>query len=857
VSARWRQLAALAWRDSRTARRRLLLYMSSISLGVAALVAIDSYSANVVRSIRGQSRALLGGDVSLSSRTAFPAPIDSLLDTLARSGIAVGHTTTFTSMALVPRGQTTRLVQVNAVGPDVPFYGSIETDPPGHYAGLQRGHAALVDPSLLTELGAHEGDSVALGSARFEIIGTLRNVPGDIGIASSLGPRVYIAERWVPETKLLVFGSRADYEVLLKIPPALDAAQVIAAHRATLDSAHVRARTVQDTERSLTQGIEQLNRFLGVVALVALLLGGVGVANAIHAYIEEKRDPIAVLRVLGATSRQVLAVYVMEAGALGLFGAVIGVVLGVIAQMELPHVLGGFVPVSVVPRLEPRAILNGIAIGVWVAVVFALLPILGVRTISPLEAIRRDASGAPVRRLLRDVPRLIVLAALTASVVLIAIVRAGTVRRGVWMSAGVAAALALLWLAAVVVSRLTRRLLRERWPFVMRQGLANLYRPANQTQAVMLALGFGAFLISTLYLVQRNVIAGLALSGTETRANLAFFDVQQDQAAGVDSIIRAAHAPVLQQVPIVPMRIASIAARSPGLAPARRTGGRDAGRGRAPGRGSWALRREYRSSYRDTLVASEKLVAGTWFGARPSDALPPVSLESDLASELGVTLGDTITWDVQGVRIPTIVASLRQVTWARFEPNFFVVFPPGPLAGAPQTVVFLTRVADAGARAALQRAVVERAPNVSSIDLALIQRAVGSILDKVAIAIRFMALFSVATGALVLLSAIAASRRQRLREGVLLKTLGATRAQIARIMLSEYAALGVLASATGIVLSLGGAWALTRYLFQSRFSPAALPLGAIALLMIALTAGVGLWSSRDVFAETAMAALRE
>src|SRR6185312_462414 len=461
------------------------------------------------------------------------------------------------------------------------------------------------------------------------------------------------------------FGSRAEYAALLELPAGTEPDAIVNQHRPTLDAAHVRTRTVRDTERSLTYNIQQLNRFLGVVALVSLLLGGVGVASAIRAYIEEKRDPIAVLRVLGATSRQVLAIYLLETGALGFAGAAVGAVLGVAAQMTLPHVTAGVVPVTVTPHLEPRAILTGVAIGVWVAVIFALLPILGVRRISPLEAIRRDAASTPVRRMLSDWPRLIAALALVASVVLIAIGRAGTVRRGIFMSAGVGAALLLLALAASLVSRLTRRVIKNHWPFVVRQGLANLYRPANQTRAVMLALGFGAFLMSTLYLVQRNLLARLTASTVETRANLAFFDVQSDQVKGVDSLIRAADAPVLQQVPIVPMRIAAIGGH--GVADARHD----------QRRASWALRREYRSSYRDTLITSEKLVAGKWFDAADTASRTgpwPVSLEADLASELDVSLGDTITWDVQGVRIPTIVKNLRQVTWARFEPNFFVIF---------------------------------------------------------------------------------------------------------------------------------------------------------------------------------------
>ncbi len=436
MSARWRDLARLAWRDSRSARSRLLLYMSAISLGVAALVAIDSYSSNVVRSIRSQSRDLLGGDLSLSSRTVFAPAVDSLLDTLARGGIAVGRTTTFTSMALVPRAPAPRLVQVNAVGPGVPFYGAIESDPAGRYGALQQGRTVLVDDALLVELNAKLGDSLSLGSARFAVIGTLKNVPGDLSIASSLGPRVYIADRWVPETKLLVFGSRAEYTALLALPSGTDPAAVVEQHRATLDAAHVRARTVQDTERSLTFDIQQLDRFLGVVALVALLLGGVGVASAIRAYVEEKRDPIAVLRVLGADvapgadrvslrdrrpgarrrarrcgARRHRADGAAQSGGRDRAGD------GDPAHRAARH-----------PRRRRHRRLGRrdlrVASRFW-----------AFRRISPLEAIRRDTAPTPVRRILSDWPRVIAGLALAASVVLIAIGRAGTVRRGVSMSA--------------------------------------------------------------------------------------------------------------------------------------------------------------------------------------------------------------------------------------------------------------------------------------------------------------------------------------------------------------------------------------------------------------------------------------
>ncbi|HJU64246.1 MAG TPA: FtsX-like permease family protein, partial [Gemmatimonadaceae bacterium] len=713
------------------------------------------------------------------------------------------------------------------------------------WGALQAGRNALVDEGLLTALSARVGDSLVLGYASFRILGTLVNVPGDVGIAAAFGPRVYIPHAALDATRLLTFGARAEYEALLRLPSDVDAEKFATRIRPVLEAQRARARTVQDTEEDLTEGVAQLNRFLGVVGLVSLLLGGIGVASAIHAYIAEKIDTVAVLRCLGGTGGQVLAIYVLEAGALGLVGAIAGVALGVGVQFALPRVIGDFVPVDVQLRVEPSALWIGLAVGIWVASIFAILPLLAVRRISPLQALRRQTDAPKRRPLWRDPPQLIAVLALVASVVIIAILRTGSLWEGLGMSAAIAVAIGVLALSAGGLSYLARRLLREQWPFVVRQGIASLYRPANQTRSVVLSLGFGAFLITTLYLVQANLLRQLSLSSEASRANLAFFDIQADQAPPLDSVLRVEGLPILQRVPIVPMRIASINGRS--VAELSRE------------RPSWALRREYRSSYRDTLVTSERLIAGSWFPERRSEGSRPLdaSFEREVATELGLSLGDTVTWDVQGLRVTTRVRSLREVDWARFEPNFFVIFEPRALAGAPESFVVLTQSPDARQRATLQRTVVDRFPNISSIDLSLIQQAVGRILDKVSVAIRFMALFSVTIGALVLFSAVAASRRQRLREGVLLKTLGATRAQIGRIMLAEYAILGLLGSLTGMLLSLGGAWALLRFVFELPFTPVVVPLILIAGAMMLLTVLIGVLSGRDVFSETPMAALRE
>ncbi len=820
-----RSVWSLAWRESRTARRRLLLYMSSISLGVAALVAIDSFSANIIQSVKDQSRALMGGDISFNSSKPIPPAVDSLLDSLAHHGISLARVTTFPSMAVVPRTSGTRFAQVRGVTDNYPFYGNIVTEPAGRWPLLTKGANAIVDPSLLTSLNARVGDTLRLGFGTFTIVATIKDVPGAAGIAEMLGPRIFIPAKYVAETQLLVFGSTAE---------------------------QVRVRTVTQAEMSTQDAIENLSNFIGIVGLVALLLGGIGVASGVRAFVARKIDTVAILRCLGASSGQVLAIYVVQAAAMGLAGAAAGAALGVAVQFVLPHVLTDFLPIDVQVSLVPSAVLTGLAVGGWIALIFALRPLLALRNVSPLQTLRRDTDAAVLHMHWTDAPRIIVNASLVLSVVAIALARARTPRQAIAMSAATGIAILALALSAGLLSWAARKGLRKRWPYVVRQGVANLYRPGNQTRAVTLALGFGAFLVSTLYLVQNNILGRFTTAAAESRGNVVFFDVQQDQAGGLDSIVRGRGNDVVQLAPVVTMRIAAINGK-------RVTDMKPVSRGQPDGRASWALRREFRSTYREKPAASETIVAGKWFSDSAVKVVRDtgeISLEEGIAGELNVKLGDIITWDVQGVEIPTRITSLRKVVWTRFEPNFFVVFAPPVLKGAPNQYVLLAQVKDT-AVALLQREVVNRFPNVSSIDLTAIKRTVDKIVGKVSLAIRFMALFSLAVAIPVLFSAVSATRRERVREGVLLKTLGATRGQIARILLAEYSLLGLMGGLTGMLLSLAGGWAVVRYIFKTPFAPAMTPVVGIAAAIVGLTLLIGLLAGRDVFKETPIAALRD
>ncbi|HEU4562085.1 MAG TPA: FtsX-like permease family protein, partial [Longimicrobium sp.] len=587
------------------------------------------------------------------------------------------------------------------------------------------------------------------------------------------------------------------------------------------------------------------------------------------AYMAQKRETVAALRCLGASSRQVIAVYLLQAGAMGLAGAALGAAMGMAVQWILPRLLKDLLPVDVSTTVDLPSVLTGVGVGVWIAVAFALIPLLATRHVSPLEAVRRRVETA---RAPRDVWTWAAGVLLAASIAVLVVMQAGEAVTGIGFVAGIGVTLLGLWLAAWGVTKLVRRFSGTGLPYTARQGLANLHRPGNQTRVVVLALGFGVFLLATLYLTQGNLLRPLRINAAETRASLLIFDVQEDQRDGVAAQLAAERGTVLQAAPIVPMRIHAIngktAAELVGSAPVSAGGEAEEGppdeRERDPNRSGpepWAVRREYRSTYRDTVNASEAMLEGRLWGPgrggaagnRPAE----VSLDQAIVEDLGVKLGDVITWDVQGVRIPTRVTSIREVDWQRLEPNFFAVFPTSVLADAPHSWVLLARTPDAPSRARVQRDVVARYPNVALLDLTQVQAAIDEVLGRVAAVIRFLAAFSVATGFIVLLGAVLTSRLQRIRESVLLRTLGATRRQVGAILLTEYLSLGLLASIAGIGLAAGAGWALAKWVFEVEFAVPLVALLVLAAGVTALAGAVGWWASREVFRHTPLEALRD
>ena len=836
----------MAWRDSRRSRSRLALFMSSIVLGIAALVGINSFGDNLARSISEQARELLGADLVVSSSQ----PLDSTLKPqLARLGRTRTEEVSFASLVSFPRTQGVRLAQVRALGAGFPYYGAWETQPAAASADFRagRGQGALVDDVLLDQFDAQVGDSVRVGSLTLPIVGRVLATPGQSGFSSAVAPKVFIPIKFLTQTGLVQRGSRVQYRSYYQFGPGQDVAAALKPLQARLDETGVDTDTVASRQQSTGRAFRDLTRFLSLVAFVALLLGSVGVASAVSLYTKEKLGSVAVLRCLGASGRQALLIYLIQTSGLGLLGAALGAALGAGVQLVLPRVLGSFLPVQVSVAVSPASVGLGLLTGLAMAVLFALLPLLGIRRVSPLRVLRSayDDDTAPT-----DPLRGLVLALIGAFVLGFSYFQTRDWKLALGFAAGLLLALGALAGLGLALRWLLRRFFPTGWSYVARQGLANLFRPQNQTVTLILSLGLGTFLLATLYLVQGVLLGRVQVAGNgPNQPNLVLFDIQTEQEKGVEQLLTTQKLPILQRVPIVTMRLAAINGRS--VAQLKRdTAG---GKGIPP----WVLTREYRVTYRDTLSRTEKLVAGTPPQPAVAGGLPRVSVDAGYFGRAHLKLGDTLAFNVQGAPIDVVVGGTRDVDWGRVQTNFLVVFPSGVLEAAPQFHVILTHTPGTAALARAQQALVRQFPNVSAIDLGLILQTVDDILGKISFVVRFMAGFSILTGLLVLASSVLISRYQRTRESVLLRTLGASRSQIARITLLEYALLGTLAALAGVVLAALAAWALSAWVFEAPLPLAALlPLPALVLLVAALTAGIGWLNSRSVLSQPPLAVLR-
>lgn len=833
----------MAWRDTRASRRRLLLFSLAIVLGIASLVAVGSLRDNLRGAIEDQTKALLGADLIVTSRAALTPDAETFINGL---GGEQAREISFNSMLVVPASGATRLVQVRALEGAFPFYGEFATNPAGARGKISGGANAIIEESLMVQFALQPGERIKLGAGEFVLAGGLTKVPGESAAVATIAPRVFIPLSSVGETELLQAGSLARHRIYLKFATGYDVEKLVADMRGRFRELRLGFETVEARKRELGNSIRNVNSFLMLVGFASLFLGAIGVASAIHAHVRQKVPTVAMLRCLGASARTSFAIYLVQGVGLGLVGALGGAVLGVAAQLVLPSLLQDFLPFAFNAAISWSAVGSGVTAGVVISVLFALLPLLEVRHVSPLLTLRSGlAEGAPKR----DWLRLALLVVIVGAVLAFAIWQTGRWQWGIGFAGALFFGFAVLAGIAKLIALAAKRMNLRRLPFAWRQGVANLYRPNNRTVLLLVSLGMGTFLMMTLYLTRDTLLGQLRIMGGEGRPNLMLFDIQDDQVESLKKELVAIGAPVKQEAAIVTMRISGLKGRP--LAEVLRDKSI-----RVP---AWTVRREYRSTYRGELSATEKVTAGEFVGKLPAGAaLVPVSVEQALAADLGLTVGDEIEFDVQGVPIRTVVGSLREVDWRQMSPNFFIVFPEGVLEPAPKFHVMAVRVTDSAHSARVQQAVVQAHPNVSAIDLELIMQTIDGVYTKASFVVEFLALFTVVTGVVVLAGAVLIGRHQRVKESVLLRTLGATKRQVNRIMLAEYLALGTLGAAVGAVLAVGANWGLAKFVFKMNWvtpAPEVLVLGWLAVS--AVTVITGLLSSRGICDHPPLAVLRQ
>lgn len=832
----------MAWRESRGSKKRLLLFLSCIVLGVAALVAINSFAENLENAIDDQAKSLLGADLVLEGRMQFNDGAEELIDSI---GGRQSRETQFTSMALFPESGETRLVLVRAVEEGFPFYGNLETRPPEAATGFQSDKGALVDEGLMRRFGLRAGNEIRIGDISFPISGEILNIPGESITAGLLGPTVFIPLSSLSGTNLLQRGSQVIFKVHFALPD-VNVEQLTGSIGPLLEENRVSYDTVEQRKQNLGRAFSNLTSFLNLVGFIALLLGGIGVASAIHVYIRQRLSTIAILHCIGTKIRQTFSIYLTQVFLMGLSGSILGCLLGLGIQFFLPVILADFLPVEIPYAVSFSAVTQGLILGTGIALLFALTPLLSIRNISPLHTLRSAYQEPEITR--PDPLKFLTYGLIASGTLLFSIYQTGDILVGLGFAVGLFTAFGLLRLSAWLMVKLIRKYFPKSWPYTWRQGLANLYRPNNQTVTMVLSIGLGAFLISTLYLTQNLLLNQVELSRGENQANMIMFDIQDDQLEDISETVRSFGSPVIQRVPIVTMRLSKIEGET--LESLRESGNRT-----VP---DWIYAREMRSTYRDTLSPGENITAGTWIANyQDGDGDIPISVEQGVAETMGLEIGDEIEFNVQGVPISGTVRSFREVNWQQVQPNFIFVFPTGVLEAAPKFHVLVTSTSDPGITSSMQSAVVRDYPNVSVVDLELILATVDDILNRVSYVIRFMALFSIITGLIVLTGAVMTSRFQRMKESVLLKTIGASRKQVLRIMMVEYLFLGVMAAATGLILSLFATWILAYFVFGISFTPDFTPVVITLIVVSLLTVLTGLANSRGVYNRPALEVLRE
>jgi putative ABC transport system permease protein len=799
----WKRASAIGWRDLRSAPGKFGFVVLSVAVGVAALVGVRGFSESFRSTLTVEARSLMAGDLSARLFREPTAEESAKVSALAQQGIRSTWTTETVSMASAPPDPVPLLVSLKAVDPaEYPYYGHAELEPAMSLSQALDGDSAVVAEEFLIRLNAHVGQTLRMGGRSFRIAAVLRQEPDRITAGAGIGPRVMISQAALARTGLVTRGSRASFRLLLQLPSTLDPAAMRKQVEAMLPDAQV--MDYREGNPSLTQGLDNSTAILSLICLVAMVLGAIGVAMAMHAHLEQRMDMLAILKAVGAGSSDLLRIFLLQTLGLGLAGGLLGVGAGLGVMAALPAVFGTLLPFHAVLQFPWRSVAAGLGTGLLTTLLFCLPPLLDVRAVRPVLVLRRMVEPGPdgVRGWLAQWWARRLQLALAALVVLalggIAWALADSPKVGAWFAAVLTAALVVLLVMAFVSLRLVRLVLnrvRLRLPSSLRHGLANLYRPGNQSAAVLAALGTGVMLILAVYLMQSALLRDLSETASPKLPNVFLIDVSTDEAAGVKTFFQQQPG-VRQALDLMPVAQGRVVALD--------------------GKTLQQLKNQHfphhlleraELSWADSPPAGDKIAQGKWWTDPNAVAL---AVSQGLAERVHLSVGSEVQMEIGGVLRTLQVAAIYRQDGQHLGARVDFVLPSGQLKDVPATWYGGAHV-DPKQVAALERALFVAYPTVTIINVADMLERIATVVDQITLVVRFLAGFSIFAGLTILASSIASTRFRRMREAVVLKTLGATRMRIVRTFSVEFSVLGLLAGSVGVVF----ANLLTRILLQA------------------------------------------
>lgn len=811
----WRRAAAIAMRDLKSAPGKFGFVVLSVAIGVAALVGVRGFSESFRRTLGGEARSLMAGDLSARIFGAPTKNESAKIDAVEKSvpGVRATWVTETLSMASVPPDPVPLLVTLKAVDPSAyPFYGEVKLEPQMTLQQALAGDSAVVADEFLVRLNAHVGQSVRLGGKMFRIAAVLTQEPDRISAGAGMGPRVMISRASLDATGLIAPGSRASARLLVKLPDQLPKGMTPQSVRQDLEKALPDAQVMDYREGNpaISEGLDHATAILSLICLVAMVLGAIGVAMAMHAHLEQRMDMLAILKALGAGSSDLLRIFLLQTLGLGLAGGLLGVAAGLAVMETLPAVFGKLLPVHTVMAFPWRSIGAGLGTGLLTTLLFCLPPLLDVRAVRPVLVLRRLVESGPEgvsgwfaklwsRRLQFGIAALVLLA---LGGIAWGLSDSATV--GSWFAAGLTAVLFVLLVLAFALLRFLRFLLnriRLHLPSSLRHGLANLYRPGNQSAAVLAALGTGVMLILAVYLMQSSLLREIRETASPKLPNVFLIDISAGEVDGVRKFF--AHQPGV------------IGGDGPG-------GGADLmgivrgefvtinGKTLEQLKGQHVPERMLENAEltsADTVPAGDKILQGKWWDKPDAQQ---IAIGEWVAQRLQVKVGSTVELDtaVNG-RHKLTVAAIYRADGEHTASRVSFVVPSGVLKGEAASWYGGVHVA-ATQIPTMERALFVQFPTVTVINIADILTRIETVVDQITFVIHFLAGFSIFAGLTILASSIASTRFRRMREAVVLKTLGATRARIVRTFSVEFSVLGLLAGVVGVIF----ANLLTRVLLQ-------------------------------------------